>query len=123
VSRLPTDMTQHERYAKPSARSGLDEKVRRAAAMKGESVPEFLRRAAAARAEETLASDLSECFADVAGVIPRRWLPSSPDRCRLQREAGGGPSAPVTLTDAGPSSRSSRSTNLIVLRAWMRSIG
>jgi len=48
---------------------GLDEKVRRAAAVKGESVSEFLRRAAAERAEETLAGSPSERFADVAGVV------------------------------------------------------
>jgi hypothetical protein len=47
----------------------LDEKVRRAAAAKGESVSEFLRRAAAERAEETLAQHPSERFADVAGVV------------------------------------------------------
>lgn len=47
----------------------LDKKVRRAAAAKGESVSEFLRRAAADRAEETLAGHSSERFADVAGVI------------------------------------------------------
>lgn len=48
---------------------GLDEKIRRAAAAKGESVSEFLRRAAEERAEETLASHPSERFADVAGVV------------------------------------------------------
>ncbi|MGH9300302.1 MAG: DUF1778 domain-containing protein [Acidimicrobiales bacterium] len=47
----------------------LDEKIRRAAATKGESVSEFLRRAAAERAEETLAGRPSERFADVAGVV------------------------------------------------------
>lgn len=47
----------------------LDDKVRRAAAAKGESVSEFLRRAAAERAEETLAAHPSECFSDVAGVV------------------------------------------------------
>ena len=47
----------------------LDKKVRRAAAAKGESVSEFLRRAAAERAEETLAGHASERFADVAGVV------------------------------------------------------
>ena len=47
----------------------LDKKVRRAAAAKGESVSEFLRRAAAERAEETLAGDTSERFADVAGAV------------------------------------------------------
>ncbi|MDA8044107.1 MAG: DUF1778 domain-containing protein [Actinomycetota bacterium] len=47
----------------------LDKKVRRAAAAKGESVSEFLRRAAAERAEETLAGDPRERLADVAGVV------------------------------------------------------
>jgi len=47
----------------------LDQKVRRAAAAKGESVSEFLRRAAADRAEETLANRPSERFADVAGIV------------------------------------------------------
>ena len=47
----------------------LDKKVRRAAAAKGESVSEFLRRAAAERAEETLAGHPSKRFADVAGVV------------------------------------------------------
>jgi hypothetical protein len=47
----------------------LDKKVRRAAAVKGESVSEFLRRAAAERAEETLAGNPSERFADVAGAV------------------------------------------------------
>jgi uncharacterized protein (DUF1778 family) len=47
--------------------SELDEKVRRAAAVKGESVSEFLRHAAAERAEETLSARPSERFADVTG--------------------------------------------------------
>ena len=47
----------------------LDKKVRRAAAANGESVSEFLRRAAAERADETLAGRPSERFADVAGVV------------------------------------------------------
>jgi hypothetical protein len=50
----------------------LDEKVQRAAAIKGESVSEFIRRAASERAEETLATRPSERFADVAGVIHGR---------------------------------------------------
>ena len=49
--------------------SELDEKVRRAAAVKGESVSEFLRHAAAERAEETLSARPGERFADVAGVV------------------------------------------------------
>lgn len=47
----------------------LDDKVRRAAAAKGESVSEFLRRAAAQRADETLTDHASGRFADVAGVV------------------------------------------------------
>lgn len=47
----------------------LDQKLQRAAAMEGESVSEFIRRAAAKRAEETLGGHPSEQFADVAGVI------------------------------------------------------
>ncbi|MGH2443510.1 MAG: DUF1778 domain-containing protein [Chloroflexota bacterium] len=47
----------------------LDERIRRAAAVKGESVSEFLRRAAAERAEDTLCARPSERFADVAGLI------------------------------------------------------
>ena len=47
----------------------LDEKVRKAAAVNGESVSEFLRLAAAKRAEETLSARPSERFADVAGVV------------------------------------------------------
>ncbi len=47
----------------------LDEKVRQAAAVKGESVSEFLRHAAAARAEETLSTRPSQRFDDVAGVV------------------------------------------------------
>jgi hypothetical protein len=47
----------------------LDEKVRRAAAARGESVSEFLRRAAAERAEETLNDRASKRFADVTGVV------------------------------------------------------
>ena len=47
----------------------LDMKVRRAAAAKGESVSEFLRRAAADQAEETLAGHRSKRFADVAGLV------------------------------------------------------
>jgi hypothetical protein len=47
----------------------LDERVRRAAAVRGESVSEFLRQAAAERAEETLSARPGERFADVAGVV------------------------------------------------------
>jgi hypothetical protein len=47
----------------------LDEKIRRAAAAKGESVSEFLRQAATERAAETLAGRPSKQFADVAGVV------------------------------------------------------
>ena len=48
----------------------LDREVRRAAAIKGESVSEFIRQAAAKRAEETLAAGRGrERFVDVAGVV------------------------------------------------------
>jgi hypothetical protein len=47
----------------------LDEKLQRAAAIKGESVSEFIRHAAEERADETLAERRSEAFADVAGVV------------------------------------------------------
>lgn len=47
----------------------LDERVRRAAAVNGESVSQFLRQAAAERADETLSARPSERFADVAGVV------------------------------------------------------
>ena len=49
--------------------SELDEKVRRAAAAEGESVSEFIRRAIADSADETLATRPGEQFADVTGVI------------------------------------------------------
>lgn len=47
----------------------LDRRVRRAAAIKGESVSEFIRHAAAKRAEETLAEHGRDRFADVAGAV------------------------------------------------------
>jgi hypothetical protein len=47
----------------------LDRQVRRAAAIKGESVSEFVRQAVAKRAEETLAQQGRERFADVAGAV------------------------------------------------------
>lgn len=47
----------------------LDEKVRRAASIRGESVSEFIRNAAEERAEETLTERSSDRFADVAGVV------------------------------------------------------
>jgi predicted transcriptional regulator len=47
----------------------LDRRVRKAAAVKGESVSEFIRQAAAQRAEETLADGGREQFADVAGSV------------------------------------------------------
>jgi hypothetical protein len=50
----------------------LDKKVQRAAAVKGESVSEFIRQAAAERADQTLGTRPSECFADVAGIIHGR---------------------------------------------------
>lgn len=47
----------------------LDERVRRAAAAEGSSVSEFLRRAAAERAERTLANRNSDRLADVLGSV------------------------------------------------------
>ena len=47
----------------------LDRRVRKAAAIKGESVSEFIRQAAAKRADETLAERGRERFADVAGAV------------------------------------------------------
>ena len=47
----------------------LDELIKRAAAARGESVSEFMRRAAAERAAATLARRPSELFSDVAGVV------------------------------------------------------
>jgi hypothetical protein len=47
----------------------LDDKVQRAAAVKGESVSEFIRHAAEQRADETLSEHPSDLFADVAGVV------------------------------------------------------
>ena len=47
----------------------LDRQVRKAAAIQGESVSEFIRHAAQERAEETLATRGRDRFADVAGVV------------------------------------------------------
>ncbi len=47
----------------------LDEKVQRAAAVKGESVSEFIRHAAEDRAAQTLLGRARDRFADVAGVV------------------------------------------------------
>lgn len=47
----------------------LEERVKQAAAVRGESVSEFLRRAAAQRADDTLVVCPNERFADVAGVV------------------------------------------------------
>lgn len=47
----------------------LDARVQQAAAIEGASVSEFLRRAAAARAETTLAVQAGEGLADVIGSI------------------------------------------------------
>jgi uncharacterized protein DUF1778 len=47
----------------------LDERVRRAAALEGSSISEFLRRAAAERAERTLSRTGSERLSDVVGVF------------------------------------------------------
>jgi uncharacterized protein (DUF1778 family) len=50
----------------------LDEKVRRAAAVKDESVSEFIRQAAAERADEVLRDRASDRFADVAAAVHGR---------------------------------------------------
>lgn len=47
----------------------LDEKLVRAAAIRGQSVSEFVRDAAEERANETLAAHSGSSFADVAGVV------------------------------------------------------
>jgi Protein of unknown function (DUF1778) len=47
----------------------LDERVRRAAAAEGASVSEFLRRAAAERADRTLSQRNSDRLADAIGVV------------------------------------------------------
>jgi hypothetical protein len=52
--------------------SDLDDKVQRAAAIKGESVSEFIRQAAEERADQTLETRPSERFSDVAGVVHGR---------------------------------------------------
>jgi hypothetical protein len=49
--------------------SSLDERVRRAAAAEGSTVSEFLRSAAAERADRTLAHRNSERLADVVGSV------------------------------------------------------
>jgi Protein of unknown function (DUF1778) len=47
----------------------LDSLARRAAAMEGASVSEFMRRAIAERAQRTLSEDARERLADVIGVV------------------------------------------------------
>lgn len=47
----------------------LEDRLQRAAAVKGESLSEFIRRAAAARADATLAASPSAAFGDVLGVV------------------------------------------------------
>lgn len=47
----------------------LDDKVRRAAARRGETVSEFLRHAAEACADETLKESPIDRFADVTGAV------------------------------------------------------
>jgi len=47
----------------------LDERVRRAAYLAGETVSQFLRQAAAERADQALAASAHHPFADVAGVV------------------------------------------------------
>jgi len=47
----------------------LDEKVQRAAAVKAESVSEFIRQAAEERADRVLEARSGDRFSDVAGVV------------------------------------------------------
>jgi hypothetical protein len=47
----------------------LDSLARKAAAMEGASVSEFMRRAIAERAQRTLAGDARESLSDVIGVV------------------------------------------------------
>lgn len=47
----------------------LEERLQRAAAVAGESLSEFIRRAAAARADATLAATSTTGFEDVLGVV------------------------------------------------------
>jgi predicted dinucleotide-binding enzyme len=47
----------------------LEERLRRAAAVKGETLSEFIRRAAAERADATLVATPSDQFADVLGAV------------------------------------------------------
>ena len=59
----------------------LDEQVQRAAAVAGESVSEFIRQAAAQRAQETLAGQGRERLADVVGVVTAAAaVPAAPGR-------------------------------------------
>ncbi|MGL5928641.1 MAG: DUF1778 domain-containing protein [Dermatophilaceae bacterium] len=50
-------------------RPDLEARLRQAAEVRGESLSEFIRRAAADRADATLAASLDEDFADVLGVV------------------------------------------------------
>jgi len=47
----------------------LDERVRRAATLEGSSISEFLRRAAAERADRTLSQRDSDRLADIVGIV------------------------------------------------------
>lgn len=47
----------------------LEQRIERAAALRGESLSEFIRRAAADRADATLKADPVDDFADVLGVV------------------------------------------------------
>ncbi|HZI96692.1 MAG TPA: ribbon-helix-helix protein, CopG family [Actinomycetales bacterium] len=49
--------------------STLEDRLRRAAAAEGASVSEFIRRAAAARADTVLGSSTAELLSDVIGVV------------------------------------------------------
>jgi hypothetical protein len=52
----------------------LDQRLRQAAEIEGASVSEFIRRAAAERADRILAMDARQRFADVIGVFRGRRL-------------------------------------------------
>jgi len=47
----------------------LESRLQRAAAIRGESLSEFIRRGAADRADATLAADEALAFVDVVGVV------------------------------------------------------
>ncbi|HEY0933147.1 MAG TPA: DUF1778 domain-containing protein, partial [Trebonia sp.] len=47
----------------------LEERLKRAAALEGSTVSEFIRRAVAERASQVIAANPDELFADVLGVV------------------------------------------------------